>query len=391
MKVAVLGKWPKETLSGGVAVHTVSLVKELSQLKGLKIHMVSFGEDSKILNENNLEINLIKNRRIYYILPFLALIRLWIEIKKINPDILHLQGSNISPYLFYTLLMAGNKKKVVTYHSYPSRELVAHGHLKVKTFKYKFLRFIEKYTAKKMDYNITVDTRLKKWLVEEFGKQMGSKIDVILNGVNINLFDFKIDKFKNKSKHGLPKENPVIFHAKAFVPKNGQEYLIRAMPSILKEIPDVKLVLAGEGPLKGEMIELIHQLDIMDNIRFDGDIPNKNIPEYMAATDLMVIPSIHINNLEEASSILLVEAMAMKKPVIASEIGGLKESITAGVNGLLVPDKDPEAIAKCACDVLNNPVLATKMGDNAFNYVKKERTWSKIALETYNVYRKMLN
>ncbi|MEN6554073.1 MAG: glycosyltransferase family 4 protein [Methanobacterium sp.] len=390
MKVVMLCKWSTDVLSGGVAVHVTNLVKELSKIEDLNLSVISFGESSEVLYEGNTKIILIKAHKIYYLIPFLAIIKLALEVRKIKPDIIHVQGSNISPYLFYMLIVRGYKK-IVTYHSYPSRELVGQGRLKVNSLKYRFLRFIESYTAKKTDYNITVDTRLKKWIIEKFGSQLKLKITVILNGADIDRFDYKIDHMIKKSEINLEKKTLVIFHAKAFVPKNGQEYLIRAMPEISRQIPNAILVLAGDGPLKQKMIELSDNLGVLEKIRFEGDIPNENIPNYMAAADLVVVPSVHINDLEEASSILLVEAMAMKKPVIATGIGGLKESIVEGMNGILIPDKDPAAIARAVCDVLNDPILADKLGENAFKYVKKERTWQKIALETFQVYKKLVN
>lgn len=389
MKVVMLCKWTTDILSGGVAVHVTNLVKELSNIKDLDLTVISFGETSEILYEGKTKIVLIKAHKIYYLIPFLAIIKLALEVKKINPDIIHVQGSNISPYLFY-MLFARGYKKIVTYHSYPSRELVGQGQLKVNSWKYRFLRFIERYTAKKTDYNITVDTRLKKWIIEEFGSKLKHKIAVILNGVDIDLFDFKINHLIKKSELNIKKEALVIFHAKAFVPKNGQEYLIKAMPKISSEFSDIILILAGDGPLKDNMIKLSEELGVSSKIRFEGNIPNEQIPSYMAAADLVVVPSIHINGLEEASSILLVEAMAMKKTVIATGIGGLKETIINNINGILVPDKDQEAIARNVLKILNDPYLSKELGENAFEYVKNERTWSKIALETFDIYKKLL-
>lgn len=386
MKVVMLGKWPTGTLSGGVAVHTVNLVKELSELKGLKLHMVSFSEDSEILNEGKTKINLIKTKKIYYILPFIALFKLWSEIKDIKPDIIHLQGSNISPYLIYTLFLARNKKIVITLHSNLIQELLAHEKLKVNSLRHKIIKFVVQYTFKRADRIISVGSSLKESIIKESNYDISNKVVLLPNGVDTNLFDFKIDKKKVRDKLNISKKDFIIFHAKSFVPNNGQRYLIKAFNTSLKSFPNSKLILAGEGPLKQESVELCKKLGISNNVMFLGDVPHNKIPFLMAASDLVVIPSISINKLEESSCILALEAMAMKKPVIATNIGGLKDSIINGKTGILVNDKNPDEISININKLINNSLMNYKLSKNAFNYIKNERKWTKIAEDTLNIY-----
>lgn len=328
---------------------------------------------------------MIKAYKIYYLLPFLAIIKLAFEVRKIKPDIIHVQGSNVSPYLFYTLLVRGYKK-IITYHSYPSRERLAHGSLKINSLKYKLFRLLERFTFNKFDIIITVTQRLKNWLNDDFDSS-GNKIFTIPNGVDTSSFNYDIDNKNLRNKLNLLKEEYLIFHAKSFVPNNGQEYLIKAMPKIVSANPNVKLILAGDGPMKSKLIELSKNLKIANNILFLGNIPHKEIPSIISASNVIIIPSVQINGFEEGSSIFSLEAMAMKKPIIASNIGGFRDSIIDGENGLLVPDKDSNAIAKNVLTLLQNPTLAEKLGENALVYVNKERTWSKIAQDTLDKYK----
>ena len=321
-------------------------------------------------------------------LPFLAIIKLALEVRKIKPDIIHVQGSNVSPYLFYMILVRGYKK-VVTYHSYSSRELLVHGRLKVNSLQYKLLRCYEKITFNKVDLIITVTQRLKKWLNEDFDSE--SRIFPIPNGVNTRIFDYKIDGKFIRTKLNLSSGDYLIFHAKSFVPNNGQEYIIKALPKILSDSPNVKLILAGDGPTKTKLIELSKNLEISDNVLFLGDVLHEEIPFFLAASDVVVIPSVQMNGFEEGSSIFSLEAMAMKKPVIASNVGGFRDSIVDCENGILVPDKDPNAIAKNVLKLVKNHVLEDELGKNAYAYVKKERKWSKIAKSTLKVYECLLN
>ncbi|MDP1552318.1 MAG: glycosyltransferase family 4 protein, partial [Methanobacteriaceae archaeon] len=331
---------------------------------------------------------IIKAHKIYYYIPFLAIIKLDLELRKVKPGIIHVQGSNVSPYLFYALLLK-RYKKIVTYHSYPSRELVAHGRLKENSVKYTFLRLFEKFTFSKSDRIITVTKSLKNWLSEDFDSE--DKIFTIPNGVNTIKFDYKIDNNYIMNKLNLSNDEYIIFHAKAFVPNNGQEYIIKAMPEILRHYKNVKLILAGDGPTKSKLVELSKKLKIFNNVLFLGEVPHEEIPQLMSASNVVVVPSVQMNGFEEGSSIFSLEAMAMKKPVIASNVGGFKDSIVNGKNGLLIPDKNSDAIAHNILKLIKDPIFADKLAENALNYVKNERNWSKIAKDTLKIYESISN
>ena len=173
------------------------------------------------------------------------------------------------------------------------------------------------------------------------------------------------------------------------MPFNGQTYLIKALPEVLGEIPDAKLVLAGVGPLLPEAQTLSAQLTLSGRAIFPGYVPHDQIPSYIAAADVVVVPSIRMATMEEGSSALLVEAMAAQKPVIATNVGGNPDSITHGENGLLVPDKDPHAIAESILNIYHDPALAKKLGLNAREYVMRERTWAENARRIRAAYQQL--
>jgi glycosyltransferase involved in cell wall biosynthesis len=99
-----LGKWPEGEVYGGVAVHFKNLVKDLGKLGNVEMHVLSFGKKSHRLQTDDVSIVILKVRPIYYVLPFLAVLRLAMEVRRVRPDIVHIQGSNISPYLLYARL-----------------------------------------------------------------------------------------------------------------------------------------------------------------------------------------------------------------------------------------------------------------------------------------------
>lgn len=383
----MFGKYPEHGAGNGVAAHIVSLVNSMGMMDGKKyeFHMISFGDASQTIYDGNAQVKILKIYKIYYLLPIIPILKLMYEVKKIKPDILHVQGINLSPYLLYTLFSGKKYKKVITIHGYPTREMIAHGELKYHTLKYFFLRWIELKGIRDSDLLICVSTPLKKWAHEELCLDRSKKAILQLTAVDVKAFK-PLEKSEERRKLGIPMEDFIIFHAKAFVINNGQSYLVRAIPKIIGRIPNVKLYLAGNGPLKPEASKLIDDLHLKNNIRLLGNLPHDQISSYLAASDVVSIPSIATEGAEEGSSIFLIEAMAMEKPCIASDIGGLRDSIKNGVTGLLIPDKDEEAIVTAILQLYHNPGLANAIGKNARAYVVNERNCQKLNDELLRLY-----
>jgi glycosyltransferase involved in cell wall biosynthesis len=392
MKVVMLGRYPTGKINNGVAVHTVNLINNLGKACGKEheIHMISFGDMTRTIYDGAAEIKILRIHKIYYLLPILPLMKLMHEIRKVKPDVIHVQGVNLSPYLISMLLSGKNCKKVITLHSNPTKELIAHNELKYNTPKYYFLRWLESRGLNDSDLIICVTSILKEWALEEQKNGKSKKALVMPNGVDLNTF-WPVKKSDARKKLGIPENDFIIFHAKAFVARNGQKYLIQAMPRILEHIPGAKLYLAGEGPLKPEMQTLIEDLHIKDNVVLLGDLPNVKVPGYLAASDVICIPSIFTEGLEEGSSIFLIEAMAMEKPCIASDMGGLAESIKNGVNGLLIPDKDEAAISSAVIRLYDDPALADRISKNARLYVEHERNWGALTDQLLRLYKSVVN
>ncbi|MCZ7381921.1 MAG: glycosyltransferase family 4 protein [Candidatus Methanoperedens sp.] len=194
----------------------------------------------------------------------------------------------------------------------------------------------------------------------------GGRVKMIPNGVDTSVFHPEV----TGCLHG---SLPVILTARRLVRKNGIEYLIKAM-EFLKDL--CELIIIGDGPER-------HRLELlaknMKNIKFLGAVPHPDMPSYIAGADIAVVPSII-----EASSLFMLEAMAMGKPVVASCAGGLPE--TLGGSGILVPPMHPELLAKAILELLNDPQMRMRLGIKARRRVEEEYTWQKIAMQTEREY-----
>jgi glycosyltransferase involved in cell wall biosynthesis len=144
--------------------------------------------------------------------------------------------------------------------------------------------------------------------------------------------------------------------------EKGGEYFVRAIPGIVKEIPHARFVLGGAGVEEENLNRLVDELCIRDKVRFLGWINKRN--RFMNQIDIFVMPSIR-----EAFGLTLIEALSYKKPVIASEIGGIKELITNGETGLLVRCRDYRRIAGAVVELYRNPESAVSMAERGFEMV----------------------
>jgi len=132
----------------------------------------------------------------------------------------------------------------------------------------------------------------------------------------------------------------------------GVDGLIQMLP----ELPDLGLVVVGDGPLRDDLIAQAQRLGVDDRVSFAGAVPKEQVPAYLQACDVFVL-----NSTYEGLPHVLLEAMAAGLPVIATAVGGSKEIIEHGTNGLLVPPYDPLALKQALLRMLSNPIERMSM------------------------------
>jgi glycosyltransferase involved in cell wall biosynthesis len=155
------------------------------------------------------------------------------------------------------------------------------------------------------------------------------------------------------------------------------------MQSVLETVPSAQLIITGEGKMKKELIKLTKKLGLEKNILF---IPSVLDPrEVLSLIDIFVIPS-----LDEGLGLSLMEAMACGLPTIGSEVGGIKDLIQHGVNGLLVEPADVKGLASAILELLKDREKAKVLGNNARNFIKEKFTLEKMVSETERTYLECL-
>jgi len=210
-------------------------------------------------------------------------------------------------------------------------------------------------------------------------KKYKDKANLVTPGVDTKVFKPSIEKSTNDVLY--------VGRIEKHSDWKGIRYLIEAI-SIVKQIkPDISLRLVGSGDRVDYFKMYSQEFGINKNVKFVGSkIKNELLLEYQSSK-VIVLPS--ITDSEQLPNVLL-EAMACKKPVIASNVGGITYAIDNGKNGLIVPPKDPQALADAIIKILTNPQLAKKMGEEGYEKVIKNFTWEKQINTTKELIEKIL-
>ncbi len=173
----------------------------------------------------------------------------------------------------------------------------------------------------------------------------------------------------------------MIFACRQLFPRKGIRFLIEAAAQLAPRFPDLKVVIAGDGFERPELLRLAESLGIADRVTFLGWVPNTDLPPYYRAAAVSVIPS-----LEEGFGIPAAEAMGCQTPVVASDAGGLPEVVEHGVTGLVVPRGDSSALATAIGALLADPFKRTQMGLAGRERALRLFDWDRTAEQLEQIY-----
>jgi len=213
------------------------------------------------------------------------------------------------------------------------------------------------------------------------------RVEVIPNAVDETTFNPDVEGSKITEKYGLQRTRNVLFVGR-LVPYKGVEYLLSAIETLRHDLPEIHLIIVGDGELKEKLIQQAVSLGIRENVTFTGHLPNSELPPFYASSDLTVLPSI---SRLEAFGIALLEAMACGKPVVASSIPGVIEVVEDGVTGYLTPPRDARALAGAISKIIGNKRLAERMGREARRRIEENYTWRRVAHSYERLYSDLLS
>ncbi|MBI5050083.1 MAG: glycosyltransferase family 4 protein [Nitrospirae bacterium] len=233
------------------------------------------------------------------------------------------------------------------------------------------------------DIIITSGTYIKDALVTR-NKLVPEKIVSIPAGVDTEKFGINTKGDKIRAEFGLNDSYPVVGSVAILRHWKGHRYLLDAVPKVISVFPSAKFLIVGDGPQWNNLHQQIHDLGIKRHVIMTGF--RNDVPEITAALDIFILPSVA----SEATSQVIPQALAMGKPVIAANAGGLPEIIEDGITGLLIPPKDSAAITNAIVRMAKDREEAREMAVRGRDKILKDYTFQKMIERTATVYNYVL-
>lgn len=351
---------------GGIAVYTVTLANYLHN-RGHSVFVASSGGalEAELLSD-------IKRIRVALNTKSEASIKIWLTalrlrrfIKDENIQIIHAQ-TRVAQFAAHFISKLTGIPYVVTWHGY---------------YRPHFFRRLFPCWGKR---TIVISQSVLRHLVDVF-KRDEDKVRLILNGVDVLKFknDYSPSQKEDiKRRYGL-KNGPVIGIISRLAPDKGHIYLIEAFKELLKQIPDAQLAIIGDGRLKSELKRRVVKLGIDNAVSFFDETLDTKL--FLAIMNIFTRPST-----SEAFGLGVVEAMLMGLPVVATDVGGMKDILNQGKFGILVPPKDVGALKDALARVLTDLRLAKKLGEAARVHALENFSADRMAAQIEQVYQEVI-
>lgn len=364
MKIAMVSPYDF-TWPGGVTAHVSQLAQELTQcghqVKVIAPHSPSrqcFEADSFVPLGRSVPVpsggSIARVSLSWWLYP-----RVRDFLQEERFDLIHLHEP-LAPILPLCFLECSNTVNVGTFHAYYSRQ-----HL------YRFSQPIIRRWHSRLHGGIAVSPAARKYVNNFFPRDYR----IIPNGIDV-------DHFAGNTKpwpHYLDGKTNILFVGRK-EKRKGLKYLLEAYCRLKWEYPNTRLIIVGPGDLDRDSQGIVSARNPGD-VEIVGGVSYRDLPRYYATADIFCSPATG----QESFGIVLLEAMACGKPIVASAIEGYMGIVKEGEQGLLFPRKDPQALAETLATLINNPEYARQLGNTGRRMVEQYR-WKAVARQVENYY-----
>lgn len=337
----------------GISIHDHKFLKYLVSRKGYDVHLVSF-HNAVLPKIDRLTVHQIPipNGRLRFLVACLLSPLL---IRKIKPDIVH--GTFLLTYGFFSALA----------HYHPLLQRAMGSDVLLAPQKNRLYNWVVRYALKYADL-VSVDSQWGKKAIVDLGYPAG-KIIVSPWGVDLGKFNPNLEGDHIRKELGW-EDNIVVVCTRSHFPVYGIEYLIEAIPEVVKVKKKTRFLLVGTGTQTDELKKLVNKLQVGEYVTFTGYVPNDVLGEYFAASDIYVSPS-----LSDGTSVCLLEAMACGLPVVVTDVEAILEWVEDGVNGFVVPKRKPAVLAQKIISLIDNQGLRQSFGERNCSIAKERASW----------------
>jgi phosphatidylinositol alpha-1,6-mannosyltransferase len=344
--------------------------------------MLKKGIDCQVLVSVNAQVNELPQIKIKKVLPplftkraikFFYLIKNYWQIRRLiqTSDMVH---SLVEPYGPIAYLIARNKPLIITLH----------GTYAIDALRKWYLRSLYSRVYKKARRIICVSRFTQQAFLEKV--QLNNTV-AINNGIDY-------EKFQIDESFQVSSENSKnIIGVGALMFRKGYHISIPAIGEVVKKYPDLKYYIIGNQENQGyfkQLQDLAKKHQLKDNLVFLEKISDEHLIRLYHQADLFLLTPVNINSSFEGFGLVYLEANACGKPVIGTYNCGAEEAIKDGYNGLLIEQDNIEETSQAILKILDNPVLAEKLGQNGQKWAQ-EHDWSKVILKYLKIYDQIIN
>ena len=294
-------------------------------------------------------------------------------IPQIKPDVLHAHSPSLNAI---AALKAGKKFGIpVVYEvrAFWEDAAVDHGTSTEGGLRYRLTRALETHALRQADAVTTICEGLRRDIVAR--GIPADKITVIPNAVDIDKFAVGgVADQDLKTKLGLQGARLIGFIG-SFYAYEGLDILLRAVPALTAERPDLRVLLVGGGPEDARLRQLAKDLDIVDKVVFTGRVPHEQVQMYYDLLDVLVYPRLSMRLTDLVTPLKPLEAMAQGRVLAASDVGGHQELIVDGKTGVLFKADDPQALAVKVGGLIDAQSEWPALRAAGRQFVESERNW----------------
>lgn len=320
-------------------------------------------------------------------IPFLKELRLIKALQDRIKEVMEIEGPDIihahSPSLNgLAALMA--KRKYASPLVYEIRALwedaaVDHRTFQEGSFKYKVSRFLETELVKRVDALFTICEGLRKELVSR--GLSADKVTIVSNCVDTGYFSPVEYDEEIADKYGL-RDKVVYGFIGSFYHYEGIDLLIDSYRKVLEKKNDVRLLLVGDGPEKNSLDKKAQEMGLQNQVIFTGKVPHEVIKRYYSVMDILVYPRKKMRLTELVTPLKPLEAMAMGKVVVGSDVGGIKELVTHNKDGFLFKTEDIEDLSRVLVYLTDHRKDLDNISKAAMETVLRQHKWE-LEVEKY--------
>jgi glycosyltransferase involved in cell wall biosynthesis len=342
------------------------------------------GHYENALKEDGFDVeSILINRRSIYLFPLFlydvlrTLFRIVRIIKNRKIDLIHTHLPDSSTYGVVAGRLTG-KPVVASIHS-----SIIIPFKRSAPFRNWLRRIVINSVYKRADTVVCCGKDVADSMVEQEHLSKKTRTEVIVNGVDNEKFACPKDIKRIREGLSLPEQSRVIGCISRLEAPKGHIYLIRAAARIKEKYPLLRVLIVGDGPYLEELKKESKKAGVEEHVRFLGR--RSDIPDILAVSEVFAFPSLY-----EGLPMVVLEAMATKRPVVASNIPGTTELISDGEDGYLVPVKDEISLAEKIDKLLSDPDLANSMGEHAGSKVQERFTVKKMVENVQALYQSIL-